>query len=119
MFVYILYSEKLSKYYIGSTHDIDLRIERHNTDYYENKWSSKGKPWQLYFSIECKNITQARKIENHIKKMKSKKYIENLSKYSEITEKLLEKYRGSAAKARRVNVGLFVLVACEEKTCPK
>ena len=92
MFVYILYSEKISKYYIGNTHDIDLRIERHNTCYYENKWSAKGKPWKLYFSIECKDSTQARKVENHIKKMKSKKYIENLPKYPEITEKLLEKY---------------------------
>jgi putative endonuclease len=37
-------------------------------------------------------IEQAHKIENHIKKMKSKKYIENLKKYPEISLRLLQKY---------------------------
>ena len=36
---------------------------------------------------------EARNIEAHIKKMKSKTYIENLKKYSDLREKLLEKYK--------------------------
>jgi len=35
---------------------------------------------------------QARMIETHIKRMKSRKYIENLMKYPAIAEKLKEKY---------------------------
>ncbi len=34
----------------------------------------------------------AGKIENHIKKMKSKKYIKDLKKYPEIAQKLIKKY---------------------------
>jgi len=34
----------------------------------------------------------AGKIEIHIKKMKSKKYIQDLKKYPEIAQKLLKKY---------------------------
>jgi len=36
---------------------------------------------------------QARKIEKQIKRMKSKKYIENLKKYPDIVKKLIEKYK--------------------------
>jgi predicted GIY-YIG superfamily endonuclease len=31
-FVYILYSEKLNRYYVGSTNNITDRIKRHNAD---------------------------------------------------------------------------------------
>jgi putative endonuclease len=36
---------------------------------------------------------QARKIENHIKRMKSKKYIKDLKSYSELSEKLFNQYK--------------------------
>jgi hypothetical protein len=37
----------------------------------------------------CATFTQARRIENHIKRMKSRKYIMNLKTYPEMMEKLL------------------------------
>ena len=91
-FVYILYSKKLNRFYIGETFDVILRLERHNSDYYENKYTSKGQPWEVFLKIECKDKSQAKNIEKHIKKMKSKKYIENLKKHPEISQKLLQKY---------------------------
>ncbi len=33
-FVYILYSEVLRRYYVGSTNDVHTRVERHNTSKY-------------------------------------------------------------------------------------
>ena len=51
-----------------------------------------ARDWEIYFKIECQDIQIARKIERHIKKMKSRKYLENLVKYNSITEKLIEKY---------------------------
>ena len=47
---YILYSEKLDKYYIGSTSSLQGRLQRHNTS---NKgFTSTGKPWVLkYFEV--------------------------------------------------------------------
>ena len=47
----------------------------------------------LFFSYENLEYKQARNIESHIKKMKSKVYIENLVKYPEIIERLKEKYK--------------------------
>jgi len=91
-YVYVLYSEKLERFYTGSTHNVALRLERHNSDYYDDKWTAKGKPWGLFLEVECGSRSQAESIERHIKRMKSKQYIRNLAKYPEITEKLKAKY---------------------------
>jgi putative endonuclease len=48
--------------------------------------------WQLFVVIECKSVKQARNIEAHIKRMKSRKYIENLLTHPEMTERLLSRY---------------------------
>ena len=47
-YCYILYSERLDKYYIGSTSDLEGRQQRHNTS---NKgFTSIGKPWVIKYS---------------------------------------------------------------------
>ncbi len=91
-FVYILYTTKLDKYYTGQTHDVKERLERHNTSYYGSKWTERGKPWSLALVIECSGKGQALSIERHIKKMKSRKYMENLMQYPEMVSKLKEKF---------------------------
>ena len=48
--------------------------------------------WELYHSIDELAYKQARSIETHLKKMKSKTYIYNLTKYPEIIERLKVKY---------------------------
>ena len=95
-YVYILYSEQLDRFYVGQTHDVYSRLSRHNGDYYEGKWTAKGKPWTLFLEIECLDKRQALDIEGHIKRMKSSQYIRNLAHYPEIIEKLKKKYPGSA-----------------------
>jgi putative endonuclease len=93
-FVYILFSKQLNRYYIGSTRLLaGQRLERHLAGYYgKTKFTAKANDWELFYSIACMGYSQAHKIERHIKRMKSKKYIENLATYPEITEKLLLKY---------------------------
>ena len=91
-YVYILHSNSLDSYYVGETLSLDKRIEQHNTRFYKNSYTSKMNNWELFWSFECKDRIQARKIETHIKKMKSRKYIQDLLKYPDIIEKLLEKY---------------------------
>jgi putative endonuclease len=91
--VYIIYSHKINTFYIGLTTDnFELRIEKHNNKFYENKFTSKGIPWERFLVIECLTISQAVKIEKHIKDMKSRKYFFSLKTYPEIINKLLEKY---------------------------
>ena len=92
---YILYSKSKDRYYIGfTTETTAVRLERHNNDYYEDKLTADGKPWNLFLEISCDSIKQARNIEAHIKAMKSTKYIMNLRKYPEMIGKLKEKYQG-------------------------
>jgi putative endonuclease len=91
--VYILYSEKLNKYYTGSCNDLSERLDGHRSKTFKNAFTINSDDWTLYFSCLELDYKQARRIESHIKKMKSKVYIENLVKYPEIIERLKEKYR--------------------------
>ncbi|WP_426483322.1 GIY-YIG nuclease family protein [Flavobacterium sp. 2] len=90
--VYIIFSAKLNRYYIGFTSDFDTRMEFHKNAE-SRKFTANAQDWELFFKIECENKPQALNIEKHIKKMKSKIYIENLTKYPDIILKLKEKYK--------------------------
>ncbi len=85
---YILYSAKADKYYIGSTKNMEVRFEYHLAKEFNDSFTARYSDWELYFEIPGLSNTTARSIENHIKKMKSRKYIENLKKYPEMIEKL-------------------------------
>ena len=79
-YVYIIYSKKLDKYYTGYTDDLDWRIERHNQGW--GRYTKKGIPWKLVYNEEYFTKTEALKREREIKKMKSRKYIEELISHS-------------------------------------
>ncbi len=91
---YILYSKCLDRYYTGfTTLAPEERLQNHLSSYYGTaKFTNKAKDWELFWYTECVNTKQAQSIERHIKKMKSKKYIQNLLKYPEITKKLKSNY---------------------------
>ncbi len=93
-FCYILYTPSADRFYTGSTSLLpDERLERHLKKYYgKMKFTSRYSDWELFHFIECKSKKQAMAIERHIKKMKSKTYIRNLKKYTEINEKLLMRF---------------------------
>lgn len=90
--VYILYSQKLDRHYVGTTDNLDRRLTEHNSDFYQDSFTSKGIPWELFFVLERLTSCQAYQIEKHIKKMKSRIYFENLKKYPELPEKLRQRY---------------------------
>jgi putative endonuclease len=73
---YILYSDKLGKYYVGSSIDKDDRLLRHNGG--AEKFTSTGIPWRIVYFEEYESILEARRRERAIKRMKSRKYIERL-----------------------------------------
>ena len=75
-FVYILYSKKLDKYYIGTSHDPEKRLKYHNIG--KKGWTKRGIPWELAFQKEFRDKLTAMKEERQIKNQKSKKYIEKL-----------------------------------------
>ena len=77
-FIYILYSPKADKHYIGYSIDPFRRIEQHNTTY-SNTFTSKFRPWQLRTIFKCsEHEVDAIQIERFIKSQKSRKFIEKL-----------------------------------------
>jgi len=75
VYVYILYSTSLGKFYVGSTDNIERRIDQHNSG--RSNFSSKGIPWKLITRIECKNRSEAMGLEIQIKKRGIKRYLED------------------------------------------
>ncbi len=75
-YVYIIYSLSLDQYYVGQTQNITERLYRHNNS--GSKSTKKTNDWQLKYSEVYASRSEAVKREAAIKKMKSKKYIEEL-----------------------------------------
>ena len=91
--VYIIYSPSIDKYYIGETVDAQGRLERHNSKHYEQSYTRQADDWSLKLVLYCEDILHAKRIEKHIKSMKSRVYIENLISYSEMQHKLISRFR--------------------------
>jgi putative endonuclease len=90
--VYIIYSKLLDKYYVGETIDLGKRLIEHNNGTYDKAFTKKANDWSIFLLISCDDKKQALLIEKHIKRMKSRVYIENLKKYPLIVKKLKDKY---------------------------
>lgn len=83
-FVYILQSLKNGKYYIGSTHNLEQRIHDHSMGY--SKSTKILLPVKLVFNQKFANISEARRVENWLKKLKRRDYIEKIVQDKEITK---------------------------------
>ena len=75
-YVYILYSQKTDKYYVGQTADLNARLLRHNSNMVP---ATKGKGlWTMVYKCACNTRGEAMKVEKEIKLKKSRHYIETL-----------------------------------------
>ena len=77
-YFYILYSQKIDQFYTGHTDDLDWRLERHNAGW--GKYTKRGIPWILVYYETFATKQEAIRREREVKRMKSRKYIENLIK---------------------------------------
>ncbi len=71
--VYILYSAKIDKFYVGYTNDIHRRLAEHNRK--KGKFTDKGIPWKVVHTETFKNKKEAVDREAFIKSRKSRKFI--------------------------------------------
>jgi putative endonuclease len=76
--VYIIYSEKIDRYYTGITEDLPWRLERHNQGW--GRYTKRGIPWKVVYAETFVTKSAALKREREIKNRKSKKYIKTLIK---------------------------------------
>ncbi|WP_370871209.1 GIY-YIG nuclease family protein [Algoriphagus sp.] len=74
--LYILYSKKLNKYYVGACKELERRVYEHNVGH--SKFTSTGIPWELAYKEEYPDLVLAKRRELAIKKRKSRVYIESL-----------------------------------------
>ena len=79
-YTYIIQSEKTGKYYIGSSEDVQKRLQQHNWS--RTPSTKSGIPWKLVYTEKYNTRTEAVSREYAIKKKKSRKYIEFLIKSS-------------------------------------
>lgn len=75
-FVYILQSQTTGKFYIGSTQNLSVRLNKHNKGH--SLATRGGRPWVLVHSEEYENRTLALKRGKEIKAKKSRGYIISL-----------------------------------------
>jgi putative endonuclease len=75
-FMYILYSQKLDKYYIGACINLQRRLYEHNIGH--SKFTKTGIPWVEKYKEDFIDLPSAKKRELEIKRMKSRLYIEKL-----------------------------------------
>ncbi|MCA1760951.1 MAG: GIY-YIG nuclease family protein [Bacteroidales bacterium] len=75
-YVYILYSITKDRFYVGSTSDVEERLNRHNAG--ATTSTKNGRPWKIVFTKQFDSKTEALKYENYIKRMKSRTFIESL-----------------------------------------
>ena len=91
-FVYVIQSLKDKSFYIGRTSDLKARLILHNEIELNKGVTRKKIPWQYFFTLSVNNALIAGRIENYIKKMKSRQYIMNLVKYPEMGETLIKRF---------------------------
>jgi len=73
---YILISEKSGRFYVGHSNNLEERLTTHNTGKVKST-RNKG-PWKCLYFEKYDTKLEANRRELHIKKQKSKKYIEDL-----------------------------------------
>jgi predicted GIY-YIG superfamily endonuclease len=66
-FVYVL-RNSLGRHYIGLSQDVVRRVEQHNSGV--SQWTSSRGPWSLVWQSEPLTLSDARKLENLLKRQK-------------------------------------------------
>ena len=99
--VYVLLAPSIDKFYVGSCFDLKVRLEQHQSNAFQTAFTHRANEWEVFYSFENLEVNLARKIESHIKKMKSRIYYENLKKHPEIIQKLILKYEAGSSRISR------------------
>ena len=78
-FVYVLWSEKLQKRYVGSCEEISIRLKQHNNG--KSKFTKGGIPWVMIHSEEYATRTESRQREISLKSGIGRKWLDENVKF--------------------------------------
>ena len=74
-FVYILYSNKFDRYYVGMTFNLEMRLKAHNSG---NVRSTKAYlPWEVIHKEEFVTRIEARQREKYLKSAAGRRWRKN------------------------------------------
>lgn len=68
-FVYILQSQKDSRFYSGQTNNLEKRIQDHNKGY--SRYTKSFRPWKLFANKKYPSRKDAMALEKKLKNLKS------------------------------------------------
>ncbi|OGU82938.1 MAG: hypothetical protein A2315_00775 [Ignavibacteria bacterium RIFOXYB2_FULL_35_12] len=74
-FVYVLWSDKLKKRYVGFTSNLLKRLSQHNQG--KSTFTKNGTPWALIYSEEFKTEPEARQREKFLKCGVGRKFLDS------------------------------------------
>ena len=80
-YVYILYSSKLNRFYVGFTKNVDSRLSEHNHG--DSSYTSTGIPWSLLWSTVKSTMKDAVELEQKLKNLSRERKIRFMNKYDE------------------------------------
>lgn len=75
-FLYILKSDKTNRYYIGSTNNVNRRLEEHNSGH--TKSLLYQRPLRMVFTKEYASMIEAKRVELKLKKYKNRNILEKI-----------------------------------------
>ena len=75
--VYVLYSNKYNKIYVGYTSDLKARLLSHN-ELGVKGWTIKFRPWEIIYNEEYDLKAEALKRERELKSSKGREWIRRL-----------------------------------------
>jgi putative endonuclease len=74
-FVYVLYSSKFARSYVGISEDVEQRLKEHNSG--KSTYTSKFKPWILIYKEPHESRNEARKREKYLKTAAGRRWMNN------------------------------------------
>ncbi|MBL1213414.1 MAG: GIY-YIG nuclease family protein [Ignavibacteriae bacterium] len=72
-YVYVIYSKKFDKIYIGQTMDLEIRLEEHNDGL--SNYTKKFIPWELVYSEKADTRSDALIREKQLKSSRGRSFI--------------------------------------------
>jgi len=72
-YLYIIFSNSLNKFYVGESHNVEERLQKHNNHSYKDAFSNIANDWVIVLSKKCASRDDALFLESFTKRMKSKK----------------------------------------------
>ena len=119
-FIYILYSESIDQYYVGSTKDLEDRIFRHNNS--GSKATKKADDWKLVYTESYNSKSEASRRELEIKRNKVKNilsgfWLSKAKRPESIREGHPERFRGNLHKFFKAHIfcGLYLCMTTFRK----